>query len=177
VGTDTAIFVISGLSAFFDLTIRKIPNWLIACGLLLGVALNALQGYAHLFASVSGFVVGVGVLFLPFAMGWIGAGDVKFFGVVGALVGIWLLPRVFFYSSLVAGIIAVVYLVADLASISRLNALWLNLKVAFLSLGRVLPEPVYVNSRGSTSVPWGVAFAAGTMIAYYLDSTGQWAGF
>ena len=176
-GTDTAIFVISSLSAFFDLKIRKIPNWLIACGLLLGVALNALQGYTHLFASISGFLVGVGVLFLPFAMGWIGAGDVKFFGVVGALVGIWMLPRVFFYSALVAGLIAIGYLAAGLASSSRLKSLWIELKAAFLTVGRILPQPVYVNSRGSASVPWGVAFAAGTMIAYYLDPTGQWAGF
>jgi prepilin peptidase CpaA len=177
VGTDTAIFVISGLSAFFDLKIRKIPNWLIACGLLSGVILNALEGYTYLFASVSGFLVGVGVLVFPFAMGWIGAGDVKFFGVVGALVGISLLPRVFFYSALVAGIIAIGHLAAGLASISCLKALWIDLKSALLSLGRVLPDPVYVNSRGSGSVPWGVAFAAGTMIAYYLDPTGQWAGF
>ena len=175
--TGTAIFVIGSLSAFFDLKIRKIPNWLIACGLLWGMALNALQGYAHLFASVAGFIVGVGVLFFPFAMGWIGAGDVKFFGVVGALVGIWMLPRVFFYSAVVAGIIAIGYLAACLASISRFKALWIDLKVAFLSVGRVLPEPVYINSRGSASVPWGVAFAVGTMVTYYLDPTGEWAGF
>jgi prepilin peptidase CpaA len=177
VATDTAILLISGLSAFFDLKIRKIPNWLIASGLLCGVVVNALEGYTFLFASVSGFLVGVGVLVFPFAMGWIGAGDVKFFGVVGALVGISLLPRVFFYSALVAGVIAIAYLAAGLASTSCLKALWVDLKSTFLTLGRVLPEPVHVSSRGKGSVPWGVAFAAGTMIAYYLDSTGQWAGF
>jgi hypothetical protein len=27
------------------------------------------------------------------------------------------------------------------------------------------------------SVPWGVAIAAGTIMAYYLDPSGTWAGF
>jgi len=26
-------------------------------------------------------------------------------------------------------------------------------------------------------VPWGVAFAAGTIFAYYVDHNGRWAGF
>jgi hypothetical protein len=26
-------------------------------------------------------------------------------------------------------------------------------------------------------VPWGVAFAVGTIIAYYFDDKGTWAGF
>lgn len=175
--TDTVIVVISGLSAFFDLRVRRIPNWLIASGLICGLALNAIQGYEHLLSSLSGFLVGIAVLIVPFAMGWIGAGDVKFFGVVGALLGISLLPRVFFYSALVAGAIAVTYFAIGLASISRLVSFWTDIKAAFLTLGRVLPDPVYLRSRGSGSVPWGVAFAIGTLVAHYIDPTGHWAGF
>jgi prepilin peptidase CpaA len=123
-------------------------------------------------------VVGVTVLILPFALGWIGAGDVKFFGVVGALLGVSWLPRVFFYSALIAGLIAVGYLAMGLAHISRFKEFWLNIKIAILSMGSVLPDPVHVKTReGGGSVPWGVAFAAGMIIAYYFDSTGRWAGF
>ena len=82
---DALILLVSGLSAFFDFKIRWIPNWLIAIGLFCGVTLNAIQGSNFLVASIMGFFVGIGVLVLPFALGWIGAGDVKFFGVVGAL--------------------------------------------------------------------------------------------
>lgn len=117
------------------------------------------------------------MLIFPFAMGWIGAGDVKFFGVVGALLGVSLLPRVFFYSAAVAGVIAIGYLAVGLANCSRLKTLWIEMKTALLSLGRILPEPVYARNRNQTSVPWGVAFAAGTIIAYYFDPSGQWAGF
>ena len=175
---DALILLVSGLSAFFDLKTRRIPNWLIATGLFCGVTLNAIQGASFLLGSMAGFLVGIAVLLLPFALGWIGAGDVKFFGVVGSLLGISWLPRVFFYSALVAGVIAVGYLATGLASFTRFKAFWWDIKNAILSLGQVLPDPVSVRSReGGGSVPWGVAFAAGTIIAYYMDPSGQWAGF
>ena len=176
--SDAIIVLVSGLAAFFDLRLRRIPNWLIASGLFCGVVLNYFHGDGRWLQSVSGFLVGVAVLVLPFAFGWIGAGDVKFFGVVGALLGISWLPRVFFYSALVAGVIAVGYLAAGLASFSRLKSYWLEVKAAVLSMGSVLPDPVYARNRGAGgSVPWGVAFAAGTIIAYYFDPSGHWAGF
>jgi prepilin peptidase CpaA len=176
--SDTLIILVSGLSAFFDLWIRKIPNWLIAVGLACGVILNAIQGSGSLIQSMLGFVVGIAVLMLPFAFGWIGAGDVKFFGVVGALLGVSWLPRVFFYSALVAGTIALGYFAFGLASFSRFKGFWLDIKTAVLSLGHLLPDPVHVRSKESGgSVPWGVAFAAGTLIAYYADPSGRWAGF
>ena len=176
--SDFVILTVSGLSAFFDLWMRKIPNWLIAAGLLSGVLLNAVQGSGFFIHSLLGFLVGIIVLILPFALGWIGAGDVKFFGVVGALLGISWLPRVFFYSALVAGIIALGYLTVGLASFSRFKAFWIDIKTAILSLGVVLPDPVHIRTKQTgASVPWGVAFAAGTIIAYYADPSGRWAGF
>ena len=176
--SDAVIFSVSGLSAFFDLKIRRIPNWLIAIGLICGVVLNALHGSHYFTQSILGFLIGVAVLFIPFAFGWIGAGDVKYFGVVGALLGASWLPRVFFYSALIAGIIALGYLAVGLVNISRFKKFWLDFKTAVLSMGQVLPDPVGVmpHERGG-SVPWGVAFAAGTIIAYYLDPKGQWAAF
>jgi prepilin peptidase CpaA len=175
--SDTVIFSVSGLSAFFDLRIRRIPNWLIVIGLVCGVMLNALQGMSHLVQSVTGFAVGIAVLIVPFAFGWMGAGDVKYFGVVGALLGASWLPRVFFYAALVAGLIAVSCLGLGLVRLSRFKQSWLDIKVAILSMGQVLPKQTLRSREHSDSVPWGVAFAAGTIIAYYVDPNGQWAGF
>jgi len=172
------VVVISSLSAFFDLKIRKIPNWLVLVGAISGMALNGYQGLSPFIQSLAGLVAGVAVLLLPFALGWIGAGDVKFFGVVGALLGVSWLPRVFFYSALSAGLIAVAYVLFGVAGFAGVKDLWTDLKIFVLSLGRVIPDPVHKRSekRGG-SVPWGVAFAIGTIIAYYFDPMGQWAGF
>jgi prepilin peptidase CpaA len=176
--TDPVIVCVSCLSAFFDLRIRRIPNWLIGFGLTCGVILNAFQGSQYLIQSLLGFAVGIAVLILPFSLGWIGAGDVKYFGVVGALLGVSWLPRVFFYSALVAGLIAGIYLASGLASVARFRKFWLDIKVTVLSMGNILPDPMSIKaSVPGNSVPWGVAFAGGTFIAYYLDPSGYWAGF
>jgi len=175
---DTLVVLISSLSAFFDLKIRKIPNWLVLVGATSGIALNGFQGLNPLYQSIAGLVAGITVLLLPFALGWIGAGDVKFFGVVGALLGVSWLPRIFFYSALVAGMIAVVYVVVGSTRLAGINELWTDLKLAVLSLGQIIPDPIHKRSEGrGRSVPWGVAFALGTIIAYYFDHMGQWAGF
>ena len=175
---DILVVLISSLSAFFDLKVRKIPNWLVLVGATSGIAINGCQGLNPFIQSIVGLVGGILILLLPFALGWIGAGDVKFFGVVGALLGVSWLPRVFFYSALSAGLIAIAYVVFGTTRLGSIKNLWTDLKIAVLSLGRVIPDPVQTRSkeRGG-SVPWGVAFAIGTIIAYYFDHTGQWAGF
>jgi len=175
---DIAIVSISSLSAFFDITVRRIPNWLIAIGAASGLTISAFQGRQIFFQSLLGLVVGVAVLVLPFAMGWIGAGDVKFFGVTGALLGVLFLPRVFFYSAVVAGVIAVASLLSGKIRFFSFKQIWLDVKIAIMSVGNVLPEPARIRvSHRDESIPWGVAFAVGALIAYYVDPTGRWAGF
>jgi prepilin peptidase CpaA len=177
---DFSIILVTVLSVFFDLTVRKIPNWIIAFGLLAGLLLNAAQGFSQLSHSLLGFIGGIAVFIVPFALGWMGAGDVKYFGVVGALLGVGWLPRVLFYSILAAGILAVGHV-----AIGRFNSSsgflkdgWTDCKLAILSCGRVLPDSIGKRTaKGADAIPWGVAIGAGTIVAYYFDSMGQWAGF
>jgi len=175
---DIAIVSCSGLSAFFDLRVRRIPNWLIVAGAVSGFAIHAFNGWEGFLQSLLGFVIGVGVLILPFAMGWIGAGDAKFFGVTGALLGVLLLPRVFFYSAVMAGLIAVASLLSGKIRFFSFQQIWLDVKIAIISGGRVVPMPARDRvARRDQSIPWGVAFAGGALIAYYLDPDGHFAGF
>ncbi len=176
--SDLVIAAVIGLSGFFDLTVRRIPNWLIAFGLFAGLGINLYQGFDPLWRSILGILCGVAVLFPAFALGWMGAGDVKCFGVMGALLGVGWLPRIFFYSALSAGAIALAYTILGPFSLAGARALWTDAKLAFLSMGRVLPDPIGARvSNGSRSVPWGVTFAIGTVLAYYVDPSGRWAGF
>ena len=166
------------LSVFFDLTVRRIPNWIIAFGLAGGLLINASQGLAQFSHSLLGFIGGIAVFIVPFALGWMGAGDVKYFGVVGALLGVEWLPRVLFYSILAAGVFAVGYVAIGHFNSGRLKDAWTDCKLAIISLGRVLPDSIGKRTaKGADSVPWGVAMGAGTIVAYYFDPTGRWAGF
>jgi len=175
---DITIVAFGSISAVFDLITRRIPNWLVAIGAVSGLAINAFHGRDVFVQSLLGLVLGIGALFLPFAMGWIGAGDVKAFGVNGALLGVFLLPRVFFYSAVVAGLIAVTSLLLGKVRFFSFKKIWLDVKIAVLSGGNIVPEPVRnrVGHRDE-SIPWGVAFAMGSLIAYYLDPEGHFAGF
>jgi len=175
---DITFVLVSCLSGFFDLVARRIPNWLIAIGAATGLAINAFHGGHYFLQSLLGFLVGIAVLVLPFAMGWIGAGDVKFFGVLGAQLGIVFLPRIFLYSAIVAGIIALASLLSGKISLFSFKQIWLDVKIAFVTMGNIIPPPVRERvAKRDESVPWGVAFAVGSLIAYYLDPDGQWAGF
>jgi len=174
--TDFVIVAVISLSVFFDLTVRRIPNCLVVFGLFAGLGMNLYHGFDPLFHSILGFLIGIAVLFLPFALGWMGAGDVKCFGVMGALLGVGWLPRIFFYSALSAGSIALLYTIFGHFNLARAKQLWIDAKIALMSMGRVLPDGIAV-SKSDRSVPWGVAFGIGTLMAYYIDYKGRWAGF
>jgi len=125
-----------------------------------------------------GFFIGVGTFIVPFSLGWMGAGDVKYSGVIGALLGVKLLSRVLFYASVVAGIMAIGSVLVGRCRISVLKTAWTECKIAVLTFGHLLPETVTMRvSRGGYSLPWGVALGAGTILAYFVDRDGHWAGF
>lgn len=164
------------LAAVFDIKERRIPNWIILFGLIAGLVLGAFQSSTQLIFNVAGFFAGMMALMIPFAFGWMGAGDVKLFAAVGGLVGYKALPRVFFYSCIVAGTIALIALAFGRARQMSFKHLWTDCKFMILTFGTRLPQSKPLDS-GAYSVPWGVAIGAGTIMAYYLDPSGTWAGF
>ncbi len=176
---DLILNFVIGLAVFFDLRERRIPNWLILVGLSGGVSLNVvLYGSNGAYQSALGFLLAIAVFIVPFALGWLGAGDVKLFAAIGAVLGLRLMPRVIFYAVLAAGTMAVLALALGRTRFLSFRTLWTDCKLFFLTLGGSLPPSTKERvARGAHSVPWGVAIGAGTIIAYYVDSTGKWSGF
>jgi prepilin peptidase CpaA len=175
---DLSIIVFTLLTGFFDFTVRKIPNWLILFGLTNAIAFNAIQGLPQLSESVLGFTIGIAVLFVPFALGWVGAGDVKCFGVAGAFLGLPWLPRIAFYTALAAGTVALGHVMLNGFRAYSFKAILTDFQLAITSFGHILPDPITTKiDKRSQGVPLGAAIGAGTIIAYYLDPRGRWAGF
>ena len=178
---DLAIIAVISLAAFFDMEWRRIPNWLILFGLCVALGLNGLRGMNEFYQSMTGIGVGIGVLFVPFAFRWIGAGDVKFLGVMGAFVGPYLLPRVLWYSVMVTGLMALISIIFRRLNIDFLMRASVDFKQAMLVLltfGRAQAESANAwTARNRQGVPWGVGIGLGTVVAYYLDPTGRWAAF
>jgi prepilin peptidase CpaA len=94
-----------------DLYARRVPNrWLLGA-LLLGTLLLAWQAAQQGIASIAphgaGLLLGLCSLLPFYAMRWMGAGDVKFFAVLGFLLGWQALLPVWIGASLLAGVHAV----------------------------------------------------------------------
>jgi len=172
VGFFLVVFV--ALAIVYDLSASRIPNWLVLVGVLGGTIFNTTKGFDQLLHSLLGLGFGVGILILPFALGWLGAGDVKLLGAVGSILGASLVPRVFFYSVLLGGVCALGLVICRHKRLEAFTQLWLDLKLFFMSRGAVLPQVV---GERHSNFPLGVAIGLGTLTAVYVDPDGKWAGF
>jgi prepilin peptidase CpaA len=104
-----AVVLIAGIACAIDLRTRRIPNLLTlgaaAGGLVFSLATGGLAGGI---SAVAGLAVGVVLMFIPFALGGMGGGDVKLLGALGAWLGpadaVWLV----IYTGIAGGLIALV---------------------------------------------------------------------
>jgi prepilin peptidase CpaA len=172
------LLLFSGLSIGFDVYQRRIPNWLVLTGAVGGIAFSLNEGGLSLYDSLLGLVLGIAILFIPFALGWLGAGDVKLLGAMGALLGVSSLPRVFFYTALSGMVLALVSILLRGINWSVFQGTWRDFKLLVVSGGQIKPPTVTERvAAGNHALPYGVAIALGALVAFYGDPNGKWAGF
>lgn len=76
------------IASYTDIKDGKIKNWLVFSGLIIALILAYTEnGVIGLKWSLLGWVTGVGPFFITFLLGYSGAGDAKFMGTLGALIG------------------------------------------------------------------------------------------
>ncbi|SOE59583.1 Flp pilus assembly protein, protease CpaA [Burkholderia sp. OK233] len=153
-------------AASTDLQCRRIPNMLVASGLVGALFVQCwLSGIpAGATAWLTGAAVGFG-LFMPFyLLRGMAAGDVKLLAMIGA----WIGPLLVFYAALATCLIGGVWVLTLTARRRQLTKVLTNLFVlahpAFRGggiQGRGA-QPASIESVGS--VPYGVAIAAGTVV-------------
>ncbi|MEA1961384.1 MAG: prepilin peptidase [Bacillota bacterium] len=111
---DFALLGVLGLAYWYDLRERRIPNRLLLLALGWGLGYHiSLSGANGIFFSLKGLGIGLLLLLLPFAMGGMGAGDVKFLGVIGAIKGTAFILSSFLWMALWGGVIAFAYLLYE----------------------------------------------------------------
>src|SRR5438105_11874671 len=91
---DIVLLAMVAAAAWTDLHTRRIPNWIPVSGAIIGVIFGGLS-------SLTGAALGFGIFIILYMAGGMGAGDVKLFSAVGALVGPQQLIVVFIFTGLI----------------------------------------------------------------------------
>jgi prepilin peptidase CpaA len=121
---DIILFLILLPSIYYDLKENRIPNFIIQSALLFGFIIVFILGdYAQIRGHLFGLVLGFGFFYLFYLAGWMGAGDVKLFAVIGLLKGVKFLVSVFIYATFCSGLIMLIYLVYALIKKKNLKSL------------------------------------------------------
>ncbi len=108
--TMEAVLILLILAATWsDLRTRRIPNVVTVAGAAAGFVLHVLNGgTAGAWTSIAGALVGFALFVVFFLAGGMGAGDVKLFAAIGALLGPQSTLLVFVLTGLIGGLVAVV---------------------------------------------------------------------
>lgn len=178
------LLLLVSLSAAFDAKERRIPNKITLTGILLGLVFNLIMGgWTGLLNSFLGILVGIAVFFIPFAMGGMGAGDVKLMGAIGALMGWRFSLETAIYSALVGGVMVLVYLLYTRKLLDVLSGILLALvqvlnriiqKKGYSEPLMKIEQTFYKNGKEYKKIyiPYGVAIAGGALLVLVAYSQG-----
>jgi len=153
------------IAAFFDLRERRVPNWLAASGLLVGIVMNVfLFGISGLWNSLEGAGLALLVYVPLFALRAMGAGDAKLMGAVGAMTGPMNWLGIMILTSIFGGVLAIVLVLAK----GRVRHTLANLRLILTSWRfRHLPYQVTpeldVGSEKALRLPHAVSIFLGTL--------------
>ncbi|HJZ89101.1 MAG TPA: A24 family peptidase [Polyangia bacterium] len=145
-----------GIAGACDLKSRRLPNPVVLALLVAGLVMRASSaGPAALGAGVAGTLIGAALLSLPFALHWIGGGDVKLL----AAAGMWLGPARTLEAALVG-----LALGGFLALLIALKHQTLRREVATNLLLAASGAAIRPERRArAQTVPLGAALAAGAL--------------
>ena len=162
--TNAALVVVLTCAVWMDVRTRRIPNVLIAVGLILAMAVS---GWESGWASVGGRLVagllGLLLLFPLFLVRAVGAGDVKLMAVVGAHVGMSALWPVIFYTLLAGGVVGAIGFAYAHMKTTTVASMRTTVLAGVAHL-RGLPSSRKEHEHGgSVRVPYSIAIAAGVI--------------
>lgn len=159
---------VAAIACCVDLREHRIPNWLTLTSALAGLVFHTLaDGGSGFTSSVLGWLTGLAMFFVPFALGGLGGGDVKLIAALGAWFGWPDAAWLGLFTGVAGGVVALVmalfcgYLQRTLQNIALLLTHW---RVSGL---RALPE-LTIHHPGSPKLAYGVSIFAGTVVTIWL---------
>ena len=155
------LFITLAISVYTDLKSRKIYNKVLYPVLLVAIITQLMVGgWDGLRLSLTGFLVGLGLLIIPFFLGGIGAGDVKLLALVGAFKGPMFVIYTGIYMALIGALMAIVIILIGKGMFK---------KVAILVHAAWYKQNMSALFNRKTTYPYGVAIAGGALLAFILE--------
>ena len=155
---------------YMDVRYRRIPNKLVLATLIGGVAMNAFWGgRSGLLTSLGGFLYAFGIMLVLHLFGTMGAGDVKLFGAIGAVIGQPLVLQTFLIVAIIGGVLAVCKMVYTRRTASTM----LGVAHFFYGLlpGKTLPH-IVIPKDSSFTLPYAVPICLGSLVSFFLSRAG-----
>lgn len=132
-----------------DIKTYKIRNFIILIFTIPGVFINVLEkGVNGLFFAAAGWIVPVLLLFLLYALNMLGAGDIKLFGTIGAMMGSEFAVHCVAYSFIFGGITGFILILVRRNAAARCKVFITYLKSCFLTLKLMDYSEFTVKSTG-----------------------------
>lgn len=151
---------------YTDVRYRRIPNKQVLTILLCGVALNAFFGaWPGFLASLLGMVMAFALMLTLHILGTMGAGDVKLFAAIGAVLGSSLVFQTFLIVAVTGGVLAIckmVYMRRAAATMLRVVQFF----VGFLP-GQTVPRFSVPADRNYT-LPYAVPICLGSIVSFFI---------
>jgi Flp pilus assembly protein protease CpaA len=158
------LIVVLLLSVWFDVSEKRIPNWITLGGLAGALAWRGVIGPEALWMGVLGGALGLSLGLLLYAAGAMGAGDGKLLATVGSFLGLeTFLPSLPLIGAF-GGVLALAVTVRNGTVFATLHR-FRELLFYFVSFGRIGDRRT-LSTPGAVTVPYGVAVAAGAATAW-----------
>jgi prepilin peptidase CpaA len=154
------------LITYWDVRYRRIPNELVLVTLIGGLTLNTIFDGPHgLLTSLAGFALGFGLMFFLHAFGTMGAGDVKLFSAIGAVVGVSSVLPTLMVVALTGGVFAVCKMIYSRRTLTTM----LGVTQVFYGMlpGQRVPR-IEVPTDRTYTLPYAVPICFGSVIAFFL---------
>ena len=166
-----ALTVFALIGAINDVREERIPNQLVLAGMAVALVLRAGWGWMPLLYGLGGGAVALAIGFPFFALRGMGAGDVKFLAACGVFVGLPLIGKTALFAGAAGGVLAVFVIARRRLPVIAAVRTW-NLMRMAMTFGRA-GERMTLHEQGALVAPYGVAIAAGALIAWF-GTAGGW---
>lgn len=162
---DIVMVMLIVICVFTDLTERKIYNKVLFPAVITALAYHIYNaGMSGGLFSIKGLFIGMALLLVPYLMGGIGAGDVKFLGVIGAFKGSAFIFVAFLAGAMAGGIMAVFCLLKN----KKLSFTIKKLFSPFLYRYGLIIDRTENLEKSNSTIPYGAAIAVGAAAAAYF---------